>query len=67
MQAVTYFEKFFEAARCAGDGAMLDVARVNLGVARAAAWREAYLGVVSADVDALLHWKNLRVPFTEAA
>lgn len=67
VQAVSYFEKFFEVARSLGDARMLDAARVNLGVARAAAWREAYLGVVGGDVDALLHWKNLRVPFTEAA
>lgn len=34
--ALTYFERFFEAARALKDQHVLDVARVNLGVVRAA-------------------------------
>ena len=36
-RAVTYFERFFEVARSLNDRRMLDVARVNLGVARGSA------------------------------
>ena len=65
MQAVLYFEKFFEAARSVGDMRVLDVARCNLGIARAAATKDDFMAVVTGDLDALLNWKTLRVPFVE--
>jgi hypothetical protein len=61
-----YFEKFFEVARSVGDARVLDVARFNLGVARGTALRAEYLSTVTGSLEKLLHWKNLRVPFTEA-
>jgi hypothetical protein len=63
MQAVMYFEKLYEVARSIGDAKILDAARINLGVASAAAQQEAFLGVVDSNLEALLHWKNLRAPF----
>lgn len=35
-QAVTYFERFFEIARSLPDRRVVEVARVNLGMARGA-------------------------------
>lgn len=67
VQAVMYFEKFFEVARSIGDTRVLDTARFNLAVARAAAARPAFLAAVTGDLGALLNWKNLRVPLTEVA
>jgi hypothetical protein len=65
MQAVMYFEKFFEVARNLGDNRILDIARFNLGVARGSVWKQEFLGIVDKDLDKLLNWKNLRIPFTE--
>ena len=41
-------------------------ARTYLGIARGNAVLPAYVGVVTSDLDALLRWKNRRVPFTDA-
>jgi hypothetical protein len=65
MQAVMYFEKFFEVARNLGDNHVLDIARFNLGVARGSVWKQEFLGIVDTDLDKLLNWKNLKIPFTE--
>lgn len=62
-QAVTYFEKFFETARTLSDRKMLDIARVNLGVARGALRMGAYMRVVQTDLPSLIAWKSSRVPF----
>ncbi|GMH41675.1 hypothetical protein BSKO_09585 [Bryopsis sp. KO-2023] len=66
-QSVTYFEKFFEVARTLGNQQVLDIARINLGVARGAARMNEYMLVVQDDLPALLHWKNNRMPFWEVA
>ena len=60
-----YFEKFFEVARNLGDNNILDIARFNLGVARGSVWKQDFLQIVDNDLDKLLNWKNLRVPFTD--
>jgi hypothetical protein len=65
MQAVMYFEKFFEVARSLGDNRILDIARFNLGVARGSVWRQEFLDIVDNDLEKLLYWKNLRISFTE--
>lgn len=62
-QAVTFFEKFFETARTLSDRKMLDVARVNLGVARGSLRMRAYMGIVAHDLPALIAWKSSRMPF----
>lgn len=41
--ALTYFERFFEAARALKDQHVLNVARVNLGAARAALTFQDYM------------------------
>jgi len=61
-RAVTYFEKFFEVARSLNDRRMLDVARINLGVARGSARTGRFMEVVSSDLNTLLLWKNVRMP-----
>lgn len=43
--ALTYFERFFEAARALKDQHVLDVARVNLGAVRAALTFKDYIQV----------------------
>lgn len=65
MQAVMYFEKFFEVARGIGDMRVLDMARLNLGVARGGAWQAEYMTAVDGDLEKLLNWKNLRISFTD--
>lgn len=65
--AVHYFERFFELARSLGDRSLIDKARVNLGIARGNLVMGAYVQVVSSDLNALLKWKNRRIPFAEAA
>eukprot|EP01025_Chloroclados_australasicus_P023736 TRINITY_DN23992_c0_g2_i1.p1 TRINITY_DN23992_c0_g2~~TRINITY_DN23992_c0_g2_i1.p1 ORF type:complete len:218 (+),score=33.82 TRINITY_DN23992_c0_g2_i1:73-654(+) len=65
-QAVLYFEKFFEAARALGNNKMVDKARFSLGVARGAARMDQYIGVVNNDLNLLIQWKNVRMPFYEA-
>lgn len=64
--AVQYLERFFELARSIGDKALLDKARTYLGIARGNAVLPAYMHVVTNDLDALLRWKNRRLPFTDA-
>jgi tetratricopeptide (TPR) repeat protein len=65
--AVQYLERFFELARSIGDKALLDKARTYLGIARGNAVLPAYMHVVTHDLDALLRWKNRRLPFSDAA
>lgn len=65
VQAVMYFEKFFEVARGIGDMRVLDMARLNLGVARGGAWQAEYMTAVDGDLEKLLNWKNLRISFTD--
>ena len=65
--AVQSLERFFELARSIGDKALLDKARTYLGSARGNAVLPAYMRVVTNDLDALLRWKNRRLPFTDAA
>ena len=45
--ALTYFERFFEAARALKDQHVLDVARLNLGAARAALNFSDYVQVIA--------------------
>ena len=61
-RAVTYLEKFFELARSLGDRRLLDVARVNLGIARGSARTQRFVEVVHTSMPALLLWKNVRTP-----
>uniref|UniRef100_A0A6U4KN14 Tetratricopeptide repeat protein 29 n=2 Tax=Hemiselmis andersenii TaxID=464988 RepID=A0A6U4KN14_HEMAN len=63
--SVHYFSKSFEISRSLGDQKAVDVARVNLGVARGCAKKESYLKIVSGSMDALLGWKNRRTPFDD--
>lgn len=63
-RAVTYFEKFFEVARSLHDRRMLDVARINLGIARGYARTGAFMDLVKTDMHTLLQWKNVRMPFS---
>lgn len=64
-QAVSYFERFFEIARTLKDRKMLDVARVNLGIARGTLRMDAYMSTVVSDLPQLIQWKNARIPFTD--
>jgi len=64
--SVHYFSKSFEISRSLGDQKAVDVARVNLGVARGCAKKSAYLRVINGGMDALLAWKNRRTPFDDA-
>ncbi|KAL6763448.1 subunit of axonemal inner dynein [Haematococcus lacustris] len=61
-RAVSLFERFFEVARGLPDKRMADVARINLGVARAAVNSQAYMNMVNTDLGRLIAWKNRRVP-----
>jgi hypothetical protein len=63
--SVHYFSKSFEISRSLGDQKAIDVARVNLGVARGCAKKSSYLKVVNGSTDALLSWKNRRTPFDD--
>lgn len=63
--ALTYCERFFEAARSLNDQRVLDVARVNLGAVRAALTFQDYVQVAETDLQTLLLWKNVRMPFKE--
>jgi hypothetical protein len=62
---VHYFSKSFEIARSLGDQKAIDVARVNLGVARGCAKKASYLKIVNGNMDTLLNWKNRRTPFDD--
>ena len=59
--AVHHLERFFEIARSIGDRALVDKARVYLGIARGNSMLPKYLDVVTHDLDALLRWKKRRV------
>jgi hypothetical protein len=59
-QAVEYLARFYELARSLGEPRLLDVARVNLGVARATAKMGTYIPMVQTDLAGLLRWKNTR-------
>ncbi|KAF8072450.1 Ttc29 [Scenedesmus sp. PABB004] len=63
--AVGHCERFFEIARSLGERRLLDVARVNLGAARAALRAGAYERLAWDDggLPALLAWKCRRQPF----
>jgi len=63
--AVEYLERFFELARSLGDRALLDKARTYLGIAKGNSILPAYTRIVTSDLDALLAWKNRRVPFAD--
>jgi len=65
-RAVTYFEKFFEVAKTLNDRRMLDVARVNLGIAKGCSRTGRYMEVVAGDLQTLLQWKNIRQPIDTA-
>ena len=61
--SVTPSKRFFEIARSIGDRALVDKARVYLGIARGNSMLPKYLDVVTHDLDALLRWKTRRVAF----
>lgn len=63
-QAVIYFEKLFEVARTLENQKILDIARINLGVARGAARMNDYIPIVKDNLMALLQWKSNRMPFS---
>jgi len=65
--AVHYFERFYELARSLGDRQLVDKARTHLGIARGNLVMGSYIQVVTTDLNALLKWKNRRVPFAEVA
>jgi len=65
VSAVEYLERFFELARSMGDRALLDKARTYLGIAKGNSILPQYTRVVTSDLDALLAWKNRRVPFAD--
>ena len=60
-RAVTYFARGFEVARSLSDRALLDVARVNLGVARGKARMPNYFNAVNTDLLSLLLFKSVRM------
>ena len=55
------------AARSIGDRQLIDKARTYLGIARGNSVLPSFMNVVTNDLDALLRWKNRRLPFTDAA
>lgn len=64
-QAVEYFERFFEIARGLKERKMLDVARVNLGIARGALRMGDYMATAVDSLPQLIQWKNARIPFCD--
>jgi tetratricopeptide (TPR) repeat protein len=56
--AVASFERFYELARGIGSGRMVDVARVNLGLARGAVRVARFMELVEGDLPALVQWKS---------
>jgi len=64
--SVHYFSKSFEISRSLGDQKAVDVARVNLGVAKGCAKKGVYMKVVNNNLEALLSWKNRRTPLDDA-
>ena len=71
-RSVAHFERFHELARGLGDARLLDVARVNLGVARGVAHEGGFIAKVAAagpgseaanaNVESLTSWKDSRTP-----
>ena len=51
-----------QVAKTLQDRRMLDVARVNLGIARGCVRTGRYMDVVANDLTSLLQWKNIRMP-----
>jgi len=63
-KAVDFLEQHFELVRQVGDFALIDEARVNLGIARANCTINSYVAFINSDyMDELLSWKNKRTPF----
>jgi len=64
INAVQYFEKNFEIARASADRAMIDRARINLGIARGHLQMSNFIRTVVAEngLKSLLKWKNRRTP-----
>ena len=58
--SVTYLTKHFDFARQINEGAMVDAARVNLGIAQANTRIDSYLDMVKNDMHALIDWKVKR-------
>jgi hypothetical protein len=48
---------------CAGERRLLDLARVNLGAARAELKLKRYKAMAWSDIDGVLKWKCSRQPF----
>eukprot|EP00741_Cyanophora_paradoxa_P007716 tig00001187_g7465.t1 len=63
--AVHHFEKQFELARSLGQRAMVDSARVNLGIARGHLNLSPFFQAVASDLPSLLKWKNKRIPLPD--
>eukprot|EP00793_Prasinoderma_coloniale_P000056 PRCOL_00005564-RA len=61
-RAIAYFERGFEIARSLSDRALLDVARINLGVARGKARAPKFFEAINADLRSLLQFKSTRTP-----
>ena len=71
-RSVGHFERFHELARGLGDARLLDVARVNLGVARGVASEGGFIAKVAtaglgseaatANAESLVTWKDSRTP-----
>lgn len=51
-----------QVAKTLHDRRMLEVARVNLGIARGCVRTGRYMDVVANDLTSLLQWKNIRMP-----
>ena len=62
---MSYFEKFFEAARTLNNSKMLDAARINLGIAKGCAKMESFFDTINDDFGRLLQWKNTRMPLPD--
>ena len=61
-RSATYFEKSFELSRSLESRSMSDKARVALGVARGSSNMERFFEAVKSDANALISWKNVRMP-----
>lgn len=60
--AVASFERFYQLAQGLSNRKMVDVARVNLGMARGAVRMGRFIELVQTDLPALIQWKNCRAP-----
>jgi len=59
-KSVELLEQHFDLARQIGDRRLIDSARVVLGMVRGSGKMQAYVGLVSTDLDKLLRWKSKR-------